>query len=403
MKLGIRTIRAGSSFNVLRRRKAAETKSVPPRRRSQESGFAFILALIAIAVMVALTMTLLEIGATQHQRAREEEAIWRGNQYVRAIRLYYHKTGRYPQTIDDLTKGLPELHFLRQEYKNPMDPGEGAWRFIYVNQAGQIIGSTRYATLQQMALIDLNGGVMPGTQQIPGQPGVPVSAMANSGGNSDSSSGQNPANGAGAGNGSGDASNGTALPGGSGAPNTPTDQPSQGTGQSPTGGENSLPGAGPGVGGAGGILSAFGGQVSTAASALQSGALGQPNVAALAALKPTGPVDGPVLGGFLTGVACTGDRKSLKVYRGGKKYVEWEFIWNPLEDAAAAQQQQASSGQGGILGGVPAGAGGISGGTGSSFGSPSGSSGGSSFGSSFGSSSGNSGQQPPPQPQSPEQ
>jgi hypothetical protein len=150
-------------------------------------------------------------------------------------------------------------------------------------------------------------------------------------------------------------------------------------------------------------LSAFGGQVSTAASALQSGALGQPNVAALAALKPTGPVDGPVLGGFLTGVACTGDRKSLKVYRGGKKYVEWEFIWNPLEDAAAAQQQQASSGQGGILGGVPAGAGGISGGTGSSFGSPSGSSGGSSFGSSFGSSSGNSGQQPPPQPQSPEQ
>jgi hypothetical protein len=147
-------------------------------------------------------------------------------------------------------------------------------------------------------------------------------------------------------------------------------------------------------------LSAFGGQASTAASALQSGALGQPNVAALAALKPTGPVDGPVLGGFLTGVACTGDRKSLKVYHGGKKYVEWEFIWNPLEDAAAAQQQQASSGQGGILGGVPAG--GISGGTGSSFGSPSGASGGSSFGSSFGSSSGNSGQQPPPQPQSPQ-
>jgi len=108
-------------------------------------------------------------------------------------------------------------------------------------------------------------------------------------------------------------------------------------------------------------------------------------------------LDGPVLGAFLTGVACTGDTKSLKVYHGGKKYVEWEFIWNPLEDAAAAQQQQASSGQGGILGGVPAGAGGN--GTGSSFGS--------SPGSSFGSSPGNPGQsmqpQPQPQPQNPQQ
>jgi hypothetical protein len=131
---------------------------------------------------------------------------------------------------------------------------------------------------------------------------------------------------------------------------------------------------------------------------LQTGAPGQTNVAALAVLKPTGPVDGPVLGAFLTGVACKGDRKSLKVYHGGKKYLEWEFIWNPLEDAAAAQQQQASSGQGGILGGVPAGAGG----NGSSFGAASGSP----FGSSPGSSPGNSGPQPAqpqPQPQNPQQ
>jgi hypothetical protein len=133
--------------------------------------------------MLAGTAVVLEIGATQARRAREEETVWRGNQYVRAIRLYYHKTGRYPQTLDDLTKGLPELHFLRQAYKNPMDPSGGAWRFIYVNQAGQIIGSTKFATLQQMALLDLNGGAMPANQQIPGQPGVPVSALSNSGGN----------------------------------------------------------------------------------------------------------------------------------------------------------------------------------------------------------------------------
>jgi hypothetical protein len=373
-------------------RKPGEQRAILARRRSQESGFAFLLALVAILVMVALTATVLEIGATQSRRAHEEETIWRGQQYVRAIRLYYHKTGKYPQTIDDLTKGLPELHFLRQQYKNPMDPGEGAWRFVYVNQAGQIIGSTRFANLQQMALIDLNGGTMPGAQQVPGQPGVPVSALSNSGSNADASPSQNTANGNGTGNeaanSAGEAGSGTALPGGSGASNPPNGQPpqdplQQGTGQPPAAGQNPAPGPG---GGSGGILGAFGGQApgSTAGSSLQSGAVGQTSLTALAALKPTGPVDGPVLGAFLTGVACTGDAKSLKVYHGGKKYVEWEFIWNPLEDAAAAQQQQASSGQGGILGGVPAGAGGN--GTGSTFGS----------------SPGNLGQQPM-QPQSPPQ
>jgi hypothetical protein len=380
------------------RRNTTKKPAASMRRRSEESGFAFILALVAIIVMVALTATVLEIGATQNRRAHEEEAIWRGNQYVRAIRLYYHKTGKYPQTIDDLTKGLPELHFLRQQYKNPMDPGEGAWRFVYVNQAGQIIGSTRYATLQQMALIDLNGGAMPGTQQIPGQPGIPVSALSNSGSNSDSSQGQNPANG----NGSGDGSNGTVPPGGSGAPNAPGGQPpqsqdpsQQGNPQPPAAGQNPSSG----LGGAGGILGAFGGSQAPGGAAntsLQSGALGQSNLTALTALKPTGPVDGPVLGAFLTGVALTGDRKSVKLYHGGKKYVEWEFIWNPLEDAAAAQQQQGVSGQGGILGGVPAGAAGN--GNANPFGPSS--------GSSFGPPSGNPGSQPTPaqpQPQNPPQ
>ncbi len=339
------------------------------RARRQDSGFALLFALGLMGVMLALTAVILEVGATQARRAREEETIWRGKQYVRAIRLYYHKTGHYPQTLDDLTKGLPQLHFLRQAYKNPMDPAEGAWRFIYVNQAGQIIGSTRFATLQQMALLDLNGGALPANQQIPGQPGIPVSSLANSGGNSDPS--QAPAApGAGSVPGSG------SPPSGPGGPDSnppsgqsPTQDPSQpNSGQStPPSGTNpgsTNPGGGI-LGGSGGIL---GGQAPTSTTSQQTGALGQTNLAALAAMKPTGPVDGPVLGAFLTGVACTGDRKSQKVYHGGKKYIDWEFIWNPLEDAAAAQQQQSQSGQGGILGGTLPGATGSTGTSGTSFG-----------------------------------
>jgi hypothetical protein len=32
------------------------------------------------------------------------------------------------------------------------------------------------------------------------------------------------------------------------------------------------------------------------------------------------------------------DQPSLKVYKGGKKYIDWEFIWNPLEEQARAVQ-----------------------------------------------------------------
>ena len=121
---------------------------------------------------------------TTGRRQREEEMIWRGQQYVRAIRLYYRKTGHYPSTLDDLKKGMPELHFLRYAaYKDPMKTDdERAWRFIYVNAAGQIIGSVRYATLQQMAILDMNGGKIPGVKQgdQSDQPGIPVSSACRS-------------------------------------------------------------------------------------------------------------------------------------------------------------------------------------------------------------------------------
>ena len=40
---------------------------------------------------------------------------------------------------------------------------------------------------------------------------------------------------------------------------------------------------------------------------------------------------GQVVGGFIVGVASKIDRSSLKVYKGGVTYKQWEFIYNPLE------------------------------------------------------------------------
>lgn len=62
-------------------------------------------------------------------------------------------------------------------------------------------------------------------------------------------------------------------------------------------------------------------------------------------MQPTGPVDGPVIGAFLTGVGSTVDRTSIKTYNGATDYNQWEFIWNPIEDQARAVQQGLGVGQ----------------------------------------------------------
>ena len=117
---------------------------------------------------------------TSGRRQREEDMIWRGNQMVRAVRLYYKIAGKYPTSLEDLQGGVGagEIHVLRTAaYTNPTNTADGTWRFIYTNAAGQIIGSVRYATLQQMALMDQNGGQLPATAPAGGI-GVPVASLA---------------------------------------------------------------------------------------------------------------------------------------------------------------------------------------------------------------------------------
>jgi hypothetical protein len=296
--------------------------------RGPESGFAYVLAMMMVMALIIMSAVAAEKGIAQARRQREQLTIWRGEQYVRAIRMYYKKTQHYPQTIDDLKKGAVNIHFLRPEaYKNPMNREDGSWRFIYVNPAGQIIGSVRYANLQQMALIVLNNGQMPALPT--GQPASGTGATQP----------QTPATPP-----AGDASGNLTPPDSSQGHDINANQPQPGDpvpqqGQGPQNGLQSL-------------LTAPGGQ----------------GVNPLLLMKPTGPVTGPVVGGFLTGVALEGKKPSQKVYAGGKKYEDWEFIWNPLVDQARAIQSGGNGGATGSLGGAngtPVGAGsGILGGTG---------------------------------------
>src|SRR5579863_10291384 len=127
--------------------------SPAPTPRASQKGYALLMAIFLVATMIVLATVVTPSILTEGRREREQEAIWRGNQYVRAIELYYRKNGRYPQTVDDLTKGNPGVHFLRKAYTDPTNSTDGSWRFIYVSPTGQLIGSVRFHSLQEMALM----------------------------------------------------------------------------------------------------------------------------------------------------------------------------------------------------------------------------------------------------------
>jgi hypothetical protein len=207
-------------------------------RRAQR-GYSLLLVCFLAAAMVIATWAAVPDLLTESRREKEEEMIWRGEQYARAVRLYYRKNGRFPQSIEELVERKTSIRFLRQAYKDPMNTKDGEWRLIYVGPNGQLIGSLKSTML---------GGF--GNLPRPGAPGTPAA--------------------------------GTGIAG-----STPTTTPVV---------TSPLPSSG----------STSGSQQGT----------------------------GRVFGGSIIGVGSTIARPSIKVYKGGTTYREWEFLWDPTQDAA---------------------------------------------------------------------
>jgi hypothetical protein len=109
-----------------------------------ERGYALLMVVFLATLLVVSTMIVAPNILTEGKREKEKEMIWRGKQYTRGVKLYYRKMGRFPTTLDDLTKPkVGSLRFMRQAYKDPMNKEDGTWRFIYVGAAGQLIGSLK--------------------------------------------------------------------------------------------------------------------------------------------------------------------------------------------------------------------------------------------------------------------
>jgi len=111
-----------------------------PGGKDGNGGYAFLILMMMVTILlISLTAALPSIY-TEGQREKEEELIFRGNEYARAILFFHNKFGRYPSTVKELVKKTNGIRFLRHEYLDPMTL-KGNWRFIHANGAGMVIDS----------------------------------------------------------------------------------------------------------------------------------------------------------------------------------------------------------------------------------------------------------------------
>ena len=82
-----------------------------------ERGYAMAVLLVSMSIMAVMMMVAMPVWKQMVQREKEEELIFRGQQYVHAIALFQRKTANaYPPNIDLLVRE----RYLRKKYKDPI-------------------------------------------------------------------------------------------------------------------------------------------------------------------------------------------------------------------------------------------------------------------------------------------
>jgi hypothetical protein len=270
--------------------------------KRSEHGYALLVVVFLTTVLLISTVAIAPNVLTEGRREKEKDMIWRGKQYTRGVKLYYRKMGRFPTSLDDLTKPkLGSLRFMRQAYKDPMNKEDGSWRFIYVGPAGQLIGSLKP---RQSLQLPQPGGI-----------GTPANAL-----------------------------NGPGSPAQSGAFGQPGGIGQGGIGQPNAGGQPGQSGTQPAGSTSGTNAPATTGNP---VSADQGDASGNSS-AILSGDTPT------IIGGNIIGVGSKVNKSSIIIYDKAKNYRLFEFIWDPSKDVGVGQPGlQTGTGLGRPLGQTP--------------------------------------------------
>jgi competence protein ComGC len=91
-----------------------------------DHGYVLIILMMVVLVLVIGLTVAVPVLQTEMKREKEAELIFRGRQYVEAVRLFQMKTpGRFPSSLRE----LEEKKLIRRLYKDPMtDSGE--WNVV---------------------------------------------------------------------------------------------------------------------------------------------------------------------------------------------------------------------------------------------------------------------------------
>jgi type II secretory pathway pseudopilin PulG len=112
---------------------------------SRQGGVVLLVALIFLFITTLGATALVDLQLTQSQRAKEEELLFAGDQFRRAIKSYYStvapgKGQTLPRSLEDLLEDtrfpVPVRH-LRRIYVDPMT-GQSDW--VILQNAGGITG-----------------------------------------------------------------------------------------------------------------------------------------------------------------------------------------------------------------------------------------------------------------------
>jgi type II secretory pathway pseudopilin PulG len=240
-----------------------------------QSGYALLLVMFFVALLVLATLAAAPSVLTQVRREKEQQMIWRGRQYALGVQRYYAKLHRFPTSLEDLYKPKTGIRFMRQAYKDPTNRDDGTWRLIYVGPNGQLIGSLKMQ-----------------------QPGLNLNSAASQSGFSGGfgSQGQSSFGGISA-SGSQASGNGSMFAGSGTSAGSPPPAAATGAGQST--------------------------DASGTASAEQ---------------PPTYADTSNIIGGNIIGVGGKINQKSIIWYDKAKDYRHFEFIWDPSMDQLTGQR-----------------------------------------------------------------
>jgi type II secretory pathway pseudopilin PulG len=137
------------------------------RRQPSEEGFTMLAVIFLLAILTLWLAVALPKVRQNLQRDREEEAMHRGKQYIRAVQLYYRKFHTYPPSLQALedTNGI---RFLRKDYIDPIT-GKNDWQPI-------LFGENKFPTAMGFFGQTLTGttmaGIGPGGAGVGGSGGV---------------------------------------------------------------------------------------------------------------------------------------------------------------------------------------------------------------------------------------